>query len=374
MPMKLNIIRQALDRPIADIQPTFDKLDNLHLELLENKKKLKSGLPLMPIAKAVKVIENPKIEKFTPQNSSGKKSSIKPQKELPSELLQEDSPIPQKTSQQKISSQKTTPFPSQKTSPVQSKKTSPEESPKIIKTSSKAKQINIEEDDDLKDLYESEEDLNDDSPQESDDESQSQSENENSHEEEEEEEDEDDGISAEEKEEMEKQEYLARFRILKKGNPNYKEFPDYTEHTPVAALKKMYSETVKMIQLEENVDSYKTWLQVGFFLIEIGLCKAGLDFKGFAKVQMKKMNKYEKMLIELGEKSYSNFTNNWPVEIRLIGVLIADALIFYICKIAADYMGEDVANLVATMLGIEIPQKEKPIRMRGPSIKPDQIR
>lgn len=360
MPVKLNIIRKALDKPIIDIPPTFDRLDNLHLELLENKKKLKSGLPLMPIAKPVKIIEKiEKKEKFQLPKDTQKK-----EQELPSELFKEQS----KT---------TSPIPSNKTSRKTSPMPSGTTSPKIIKTSSKPKEISIEEDDDddLKDLYESDVEGDSSPPPESEEGTPSQSEGENSElEEDEEDEEEDDGISQEEKEEMEKQEYLARFRILKKGNPNYKEFPDYTEHTPVPALKKMYNETVKMIQLEENVDSYKTWLQVGFFLIEIGLCKAGLDFKGFAKVQMKKMNKYEKMLIELGEKSYSNFTNNWPVEIRLIGVLIADALVFYICKIAADYMGEDVANLVATMLGIEIPQKEKPIRMRGPSVKPDQIR
>ena len=341
--IKLNIIKEQLIQRPPDLQPNFSPLDGLHLDLLENKKKLRAKLPLIP---------------------------MKPKKVSPPE-----SPKPTNEEQK----------------PEINAKTS---SPKILK---KGKNVLQTSNDDMKDFLESEEDkksnVNDSLEQfgessseneiplpkkkgsvEMSDSGQLPSDEEGSDDDMDEDEEEEDGLTPEEREEIDRKEYLVRFRILKRGNPNYKDFPEYTEHTPLVALKTMYNETVKMIQLEENVDSYKTYLKVGFFIIEFGLCKLGLDFKGFAKIQMKKMDKYERMLIELGEKSYSNFTNNWPVEVRLIGVLLADAIIFYICKIAADYMGNDVVNMLGTMLGVDIPQPEKKPRMRGPSFRPEDIK
>lgn len=303
---KLKIIKRPLKESIPDVQPNFPKLDNLHLELLENKKKIKSGLPLIPIRRTVvKPAVSPKPEpveppKIIPNDKQSPTQSTKIEDDFLKELGLESSDHEH---------QETTPDPPPETPATE--ESYPEEIPD--------EEMPSEEDD--------------------------------------------------------RQEYLIKLKILKKANPTF-EFPHYTEHTDLHTLQKIYKDSVKLINLEKNVDSYRVWLMAGFLGIELLACKAGLDFKGFSKFQFKKMEKYESMLVELGEKSYSNFAANWPVEIRLLGVIILDACIFYLGKLVSDYAGEGVADIFGMLFGMPTGKanREKKKKMRGPSIKPEDIR
>ena len=55
MPREIIVVKRPRATPLADIPINFPPLVNLHLELLENKKKLKKGLPLNPIVKKVAI-------------------------------------------------------------------------------------------------------------------------------------------------------------------------------------------------------------------------------------------------------------------------------------------------------------------------------
>jgi hypothetical protein len=67
---------------------------------------------------------------------------------------------------------------------------------------------------------------------------------------------------------------------------------------------------------------------------------------------MRSMNKYERLLIELGEKNYqSNNTsegsfNNWSPEVRIIFIALINAVTFIIIKMLASYIGEDMATTI----------------------------
>lgn len=331
---KLKVVKRPLAERPPDIKPNFGRLGNLHLELLENKKKIKPGLPLIPLRR--------EIVKSRP--------SPKPS---PSPPPREKSPEPSRDDDRKLE----------------------EALIKELGASDDERGYSDDERDQRdKDTYERkdthERDQYDERSEKyaSDDEKDYPNENEPPKYQEPEQ-------TLEEREEEERQEYLVKFRILKK---QYKtqEFPLYTEHTDLPTLKRLYNDTLRMITLDENVNNYRMFLMGGFLGIEMLAVKAGLDFKGFAKFQFKKMEKYERLLVELGEKSYSNFANNWPVEIRLLGVILMDAGIFYLGKMVSDHAGDRIAEMFSMFFGMPPTQKQekKKSRMRGPSMRPEDIR
>lgn len=319
--MPLKIIKEPLKEKIPDIKPNFPRFENLHLELLENKKKLKPGLPLIPIKRAPQKPVQPRHEEpvqESPKSEPKKSPEAAGDEDIESDLIRE---------------------------------LGVDEEDHITDEHSEAPEVKQDKDDSAK-----EEDVQS--------------------------EPEEDDISPEEKEEQERQEYLIRFRILKKKYPTA-DFPTYTEHTDLHTLKRLYDETVRMIDLDTNVDNYKLGLMFAFFGIELAAKKLGLNFSGFTSYQMKKMDSYNRLLIELGEKSYANFAANWPVEVRLAGLIILNAGVFYLGKIISQHGGKEIAKFFEKALGFSgassrpaTPEdnSEPKRKMRGPSTRPEDIR
>ena len=130
-----------------------------------------------------------------------------------------------------------------------------------------------------------------------------------------------------------KRELLFRFEILRKS---YKEaaIPEYSEFTDLRTLERTYEETVRRVALDGKVDGYKKFLTMGFFGIELLFSNVfKLDMSGFAKQQMMTMNSYERILIELGEKSLLEKTKSqWPAEVRLLFTIVINAVMFILMK------------------------------------------
>jgi len=95
------------------------------------------------------------------------------------------------------------------------------------------------------------------------------------------------------------------------------------------------------------------------------------------------MHKYNPLLIELGEREYNSWGSNLPVEVRIIGMIIFQAGIFYLGKVVAEKFGSSVSDIFKGFTGQppqpeynsqhgDAPKKKK--HMRGPRIKPDDIR
>lgn len=174
-------------------------------------------------------------------------------------------------------------------------------------------------------------------------------------------------------EEDKKRELIFKFDLLKKSYPNSSmTIPEYTIHSDYKEMSKTYDGTVKRLSLDSSVESYKQYLIWGFMLVEFVFGHfLGFDMNGFTKEQIVGMSSYEKLLIELGEKSYVPEGSNWPVELRLLGVIIMNAGFFIVSKMIMRKTGINPIPMTNVMKpNIPPPPKR---RMQGPTINVDDL-
>ena len=173
----------------------------------------------------------------------------------------------------------------------------------------------------------------------------------------------------EQQDEDAKRELLFKFDLLRKSYP-VASIPDYTIHTDLNTMEKSYSDCVRRLSLDSSVESYKTYLVYGFMGVEFILGNfLGFDMQGFTQQQIISMHSYEKLLIELGEKSYVPKGSSWPVELRLLFMIIMNAAFFVISKMMMKKTGANLMNMINTM---NRPSSSAPSarkrKMRGPTV------
>jgi hypothetical protein len=175
----------------------------------------------------------------------------------------------------------------------------------------------------------------------------------------------------EQQEEDAKRELLFKFDLLRKSYPTAM-IPDYSIHTDLHTMQKSYDDSVRRLSLDSSVENYKTYLIYGFMGCEFIFGNfLGFDMQGFTQQQITSMNSYEKLLIELGEKSYVPTGSKWPVELRLLFMIIMNAAFFVISKMIMKKTGANLIGMINTMNSTPVssttaPQRKR--RMKGPNI------
>lgn len=184
------------------------------------------------------------------------------------------------------------------------------------------------------------------------------------------------GVS-EYEEEDKKREIIFKFGLLKKSYPGAAlTIPEYTVHSDFREMQKSYDDTVRRLSLDSTVDNYKTYLIGGFMVVEFVFGNfLGFDMQGFTQQQIVSMHSYEKLLIELGEKSYVPTGSKWPVELRLLFLIIMNAAFFIVSKMIMRKTGANLLNMVNSMnTTSQPPASARPKRrMKGPNINLDDI-
>lgn len=172
-----------------------------------------------------------------------------------------------------------------------------------------------------------------------------------------------------------KRELLFKFDLLRKSYPNSKvRIPEeFTVHSDYTTMQKEYDTTLRKLSIDSAVDQYKTYLIYGLMVTEYFIGHVlNLDMEGFTQQQMINMNSYDRLLIELGEKSYVPTGSNWPVELRLLFLIIFNAAVFIIGKLIIKKTG---ANIMGMMNNMKMQQQPiiKKRKMKGPTINLDDI-
>lgn len=141
-------------------------------------------------------------------------------------------------------------------------------------------------------------------------------------------------------------------------------------HSDLGIMKKSYEDTVRRLTLDSNVQNYKMYL-LGFFAVceYFGGGILGFDMQGLTEFQLTNMNAYERLLIELGEKSKPDQKPKFSVEVRLIGVAFINIVFFVIAKIIMNKTGVNVLTLFKGINNQTAPVKKK---MKSPNIVFDE--
>lgn len=174
-----------------------------------------------------------------------------------------------------------------------------------------------------------------------------------------------------------KREMLFKFDLLKKSYGNNQNIPEFTIHSDYRTMEHSYENTLRKLSIDSTVDNYKTYLIGGFMLVEFVLGKfLKFDMEGFTQQQIVNMGSYERLLIELGEKSYTPGGSDWPVEIRLVFLIIINAAFFVVSKILMKNTGTNILNMINSMnvnSNPQAPVNEPKRKMRGPDISFDDL-
>ena len=181
-------------------------------------------------------------------------------------------------------------------------------------------------------------------------------------------------IINEEEEEDRKRELLFKFELLKKSYKQV-EIPELTIHTDLKTIERIYDETVRRVNIDSNVESYRNYLIGGFMVVEYGLGHfLKFDMKGFTQQQMVNMNKYNKLLIELGEKTYKPKAKKMSVELRLLFLILFNAATFVVSKMILKGTGSDLMGMLNKLgdnaSGVSPLKKRK---MRGPQVDVEDL-
>jgi hypothetical protein len=172
----------------------------------------------------------------------------------------------------------------------------------------------------------------------------------------------------EDEEEIEKRMLLDKFNILKR---KYKEakIPEFNNYTDLNTMKRTYDSIVRQLQLDSTVDNYKRYLMLGFTATQFLVTKfLKIDMSGFAEQQILSINQYEKLLIEIGEKSYFKGPSQMSPELKLIGLIGFNAIIFVFSKMIFKVSGDNVLGSINKINDSAKPQASAPKpHMRGPN-------
>lgn len=185
-------------------------------------------------------------------------------------------------------------------------------------------------------------------------------------------------VTGEYEEEDKKRELMFKFDLLKKSYPTSATMlPEYSIHSNLKEMQKAYEDSVKRLSLDSTVGTYKTYLIGGFSVVEFVFGNfLGFDMQGFTQQQIINMHSYERLLIELGEKSYVPTGSKWPVELRLLGIIVINAGIFIVSKMIMKKTGANLMNMINTMNapagGTGAPARPKR-RMKGPDVDLNDI-
>lgn len=138
--------------------------------------------------------------------------------------------------------------------------------------------------------------------------------------------------------------WLSRMQIIKTRFPDVV-IPRKAPEMTWQELRKIYYVELDRVSIGKNVDSYKMIMTVLFFVCEyIGAKFLKIDCTGFFVHSSRSMHRYDRLLIELGEKSYSSFGENWPVEFRLGAMVLVNFVIFCIAKYLFKFTGQDMSD------------------------------
>jgi hypothetical protein len=160
-----------------------------------------------------------------------------------------------------------------------------------------------------------------------------------------------------------RQDAYYHYQVLKRMHPNV-DIPEFTIWSDPDVMEPQYDMMFKKLSLDASIDSWKRYMIGALMIFEILLGKLNFDMEGFAHQQIISMPTYDALIVELAEKSYVPKGSRWPVELRLLAMILANSALFIGTKIIAKRTG---TNLLGTINRMTNPTYDERV-MRGPNV------
>jgi hypothetical protein len=165
----------------------------------------------------------------------------------------------------------------------------------------------------------------------------------------------------EEEQARRRRKFKAQFLILHDTWGN--NIPEIDKNMSLYELHELYETYIKNIHIKDSSGKYKVYLIIMWLIIELACTKMGLHIQGYTMSQFKSMNKYERLLLELGEKNYKTShseMSDWPVEMNILFMALVNAVTFIVIKMLSEYINPDMAekiiNMMTSFLSGDVPQ------------------
>ena len=151
----------------------------------------------------------------------------------------------------------------------------------------------------------------------------------------------------------EKQKVIAQFSMIGKMYPNAK-VPYVSMQTDLNFMKQEYETLIKNLKINDSQQRNKQILTMAFYAVEFLLGKfMKLNMAGFANEQLKNMDKYDRLLIEIGHKHYMpNAPERFPVEVRLLGLVLMQTALFIIVQKIATGVSNNMSSGAGGIFGL----------------------
>jgi hypothetical protein len=177
-----------------------------------------------------------------------------------------------------------------------------------------------------------------------------------------------------------RQEFKVKFGILRSTYPQWDVvIPD--DSLSLEQIHDLYDHYLKQIMISRESGNYKTYMVIFLMVIEvIGVRFLKLNMSGYTLSQLKIMNRYDALFIELGEKYLISGGSDWPVEARIVMMMLFNAVIFLVVRYLCSWMGmegiaDTLQNMIDSMLNgpSMISQNSGPIGSSNPIPDPINI-
>jgi hypothetical protein len=121
-------------------------------------------------------------------------------------------------------------------------------------------------------------------------------------------------------------------------------YPDrgitFPEGKSLNKIHDAYHSIIKSIYVNMNLGQIQLGYIIVLMAIEFVCVKAfNIPLAGFTKMELKRMHRYNQLMVELGETFYSTGGAEWPIEWRILGTLVMNIVIFISLKFLAQYVG-----------------------------------
>jgi len=114
----------------------------------------------------------------------------------------------------------------------------------------------------------------------------------------------------------------------------------FPEGKSLNKIHDIYHAAIKSIYVNMNLGQLQLGYIIVLMAIEFLCVKAfNIPLAGFTQMELKRMYRYNQLMVELGENLYSAGNSQWPIEWRIMSTLAMNIVIFVALKFLAQYVG-----------------------------------